>query len=119
MAQRRDAGEFDWREGLTLLMLTAKGTEEARIYEWSLLGNPGDLEGFLDRRQLEGVEHPPRRLAVTKAEAGELLGGKSVDWIEKYVLPYVRTVKPSRSVLIPVAELERWVDKNSARALRG
>jgi hypothetical protein len=57
------------------------------------------------------------RLAITKAQAGQLLGDKSVDWIEKYVLPHVKTVKVSRSVLIPRSELLRWVDDNSDWAL--
>jgi hypothetical protein len=58
-----------------------------------------------------------RMLAVTKEQAGALLGGKSVDWIEKHVLPYVRTVRPSRSVLIPASELERWLNENADLAL--
>ena len=57
------------------------------------------------------------QLAVTKEGAGELLGGKSVDWIERYVLPHVKTVRPSRSILIPVTELQRWVSENSEMAL--
>ena len=57
------------------------------------------------------------QLAVTKAQAGELLGGKSVDWVERHVLPHVKTVRPSRSVLIPMRELERWVSENSEKAL--
>jgi hypothetical protein len=62
-------------------------------------------------------ELPTVPLAVDKATAGLLLGGMSVDWIEKYVLPHVDTVKPSRAVLIPVSELQRWLDENSDRAL--
>ena len=57
------------------------------------------------------------QLAVTKEGAGELLGGKSVDWIERYVLPHVKTIRASRSVLIPYRELERWVSENSEMAL--
>jgi len=57
------------------------------------------------------------QLAVTKEGAGELLGGKSVDWVERYVLPHVKTVRVSRSVLIPARELERWVSENSEMAL--
>lgn len=57
------------------------------------------------------------QLAVTKEGAGELLGGKSVDWVERYVLPHVKTVRPSRSILIPVTELQRWVSENSEMAL--
>ena len=57
------------------------------------------------------------QLAVTKEGAGELLGGKSVDWVERYVLPHVKTIRASRSVLIPYRELERWVSENIEMAL--
>ncbi len=56
-------------------------------------------------------------LAVTRAQAGELLGGRSEDWIDRYVIPHVATLRVSRSVLIPVDELRRWVQANSSRAL--
>ncbi len=56
-------------------------------------------------------------LAVTRAQAGELLGGKSEDWIDRYVIPHVATVRVSRSVLIPLDELRRWIAENSSKAL--
>ena len=59
------------------------------------------------------------RLAVTRAEAGKLIGGKSEKWVEKHVLPQVRTIKPSRSVLIPRKELDRWIVENADLALGG
>jgi hypothetical protein len=33
------------------------------------------------------------------------------------VLPHVKTIRASRSVLIPYRELERWVSENSEMAL--
>lgn len=71
-----------------------------------------------DSSKPETAERVPvhLQLAVTKEGAGQLLGGKSVDWIEKHVLPHVNTVKPSRSVLIPTSELERWINDNASRA---
>jgi hypothetical protein len=85
------------------------------------------VEGWLDlnapssvQRYGRGKPLPPSELvhlhAVTKAQAGALLGGMSEDWIEKYVLPHVKTLKPSRSVLIPAAELQKWVQENADRA---
>jgi bisphosphoglycerate-dependent phosphoglycerate mutase len=56
-------------------------------------------------------------LALTKRQAGQLLGGKSEDWIEKYVLPHVKTVRQSRSVLIPASELQRFVHESASKAL--
>jgi hypothetical protein len=68
-------------------------------------------------RAIEGRVPVHLQLALTKEGAGELLGGKSVDWIERYVLPHVKTIRASRSVLIPYRELERWVSENSEMAL--
>jgi hypothetical protein len=56
------------------------------------------------------------RLTLSKAEAAEALG-ISVDHLQRHVLPELRIVRSSRLRLIPVAELERWIDENAARAL--
>jgi hypothetical protein len=56
------------------------------------------------------------KLTVTKAEAAELLS-MSVDSFERFVMPDVRVVRRGRLVLVPVAELERWVAENAARTL--
>jgi hypothetical protein len=60
----------------------------------------------------------PRRLALSKSEAAEALG-ISVDSLERYVLRDLRVVRKNRLVLIPVAELERWLDRNASRTLDG
>jgi excisionase family DNA binding protein len=60
----------------------------------------------------------PGRLALTKAEAAEALGC-SVDHLERHVLPDLRIVRSGRLRLIPMAELEKWLERNSARALEG
>lgn len=54
------------------------------------------------------------RLALTKAEAAEAIG-ISVDHLERHVLPDLRIVRSGRLRLIPVAELEAWLDRNAAR----
>lgn len=101
--------------------------EQAQLDAWIDAGCP-DVDDWLAGRtsakrprQAAANDLPPselrHQLAVTKAQAGALLGGKSEDWIEKHVLPHVKTVQASRSVLIPVVELKRWVDQNSSRAL--
>lgn len=54
------------------------------------------------------------RLALTKAEAAEAIG-ISVDHLERHVLPDVRIVRSGRLRLVPVAELEAWLDRNAAR----
>jgi hypothetical protein len=57
------------------------------------------------------------RLALTKAEASASLS-MSVDSFERYVLPAVRVVRRGRLVLVPVVELERWLERESERTLR-
>lgn len=64
------------------------------------------------------VEVASGRVALTKAEAAEALG-ISVDHLERHVLPELRIVRSGRLRLIPVTELEGWVDRHAARALEG
>jgi excisionase family DNA binding protein len=56
------------------------------------------------------------RLALSRSEAAEALG-ISLDSFEPYVQPELRLVRRGRLRLIPVAELERWLDSNAARVL--
>jgi hypothetical protein len=57
-----------------------------------------------------------RRLAVTKAEAAASLG-VSVDFFEVHVQPELRVIRRGRLVLVPVRELERWVERSAALTL--
>jgi excisionase family DNA binding protein len=56
------------------------------------------------------------RLALSKAEAAQTLG-VSVDFLEAHVLPGLRVVRVGRRRLIPVGELEGWLERNATRAL--
>ena len=56
------------------------------------------------------------RLALTKPEAAKALG-MSVDSLERYVMPDLRVVRRGRLVLIPVAELQGWLEGNASRPL--
>ena len=58
----------------------------------------------------------PGRLAITKAEAADSLG-VSVDFLERHVMPELRVVRRGRRRLIPLGELERWLDENAEPAL--
>ena len=60
----------------------------------------------------------PGKLALSKAEAAEALG-MSVDHLERHVLPDLRVVRSGRLRLVPVSELEAWLDRSAARALTG
>jgi hypothetical protein len=40
--------------------------------------------------------------------------GISVDSFERYVQPELRLVRAGRLRLVPIAELEKWLDSNAA-----
>jgi len=56
------------------------------------------------------------RLALSKAEAAQAIG-VSVDYLEEHVLPELRVVRRGRRRLIPVPELERWLEPSAALTL--
>lgn len=65
-----------------------------------------------------GVEVPDVALCVSRKVAAKLLS-ISLDHFERHVLPELRVVQSSRRKLVPVVELQGWVNRNSARALKG
>jgi excisionase family DNA binding protein len=52
------------------------------------------------------------RIAVSKQEAADALG-VSIDFFDEHIVADLRTVRVGRRRLIPVAELERWLDKHA------
>ena len=65
---------------------------------------------FLTEQGRKGSARPAlARLALSKAEAAEVLG-VSVDYLDEHVLPELRIVYRGRRRLIPIRELERWLD---------
>jgi hypothetical protein len=57
-----------------------------------------------------------RRLALRLAEAAQVLG-MSDDSFARHVRPFIRTVRCDRLILVPVKELEDWIDQNAVCAL--
>jgi excisionase family DNA binding protein len=62
------------------------------------------------------VETRVPRLALSKKEAAESLG-VSVDFFGEHVVHELRVVRRGRRRLIPVLELERWLETNASFAL--
>lgn len=62
-------------------------------------------------------EVPRVALSLSRELAAEALG-VSVDYFDDHVKPHIRTVSGKR-MLVPVRELERWLDERAAFALRG
>ena len=56
------------------------------------------------------------RLALTRQEAAAALG-MSIISFERHVQPELRLVRRGKLRLIPVREIERWLDQNSDVAL--
>lgn len=59
---------------------------------------------------------PIPRLALTREEAAAAIG-MSLDSFERHVQPTLRLVRLGRMRLVPVGELERWLEQNAARTL--
>jgi hypothetical protein len=62
------------------------------------------------------VRAPIPRIALTRAEAAAALG-MSLDSFERHAQPELRLVRRGRMRLVPVGELERWLERNAERAL--
>jgi len=55
------------------------------------------------------------RLSVKPDEAAEMLG-VSRDYLDEHIKPELRiTRRGSKTILMPVAELQRWLEKSAAR----
>jgi hypothetical protein len=59
---------------------------------------------------------PIPRIALTRAEAAAALG-MSLDSFERHAQPELRLVRRGRMRLVPIRELERWLEKNADRSL--
>jgi hypothetical protein len=67
------------------------------------------------RRQARGGHDALPRLCVKPDEAARMLS-VSRDYFDEHVKPELRIVhRGTRTVLVPVAELVRWVSRNAAR----
>jgi hypothetical protein len=53
-----------------------------------------------------------QRLAVTRAEAARALG-VSINSFERHVQPELKIVRRGKLRLIPVREIERWLEENA------
>jgi excisionase family DNA binding protein len=57
------------------------------------------------------------RLALSPTEAAHALG-VSRDFLDQHILPELRIVRRGRRRLIPVRELDRWLDQHATATLR-
>jgi hypothetical protein len=59
---------------------------------------------------------PVPRLALSREEAAAALG-MSLDSFERHVQPTLQLVRLGRMRLVPVREIERWLEENADRAI--
>lgn len=112
------ADEDHYREEMvTAWIAGSEAIADAVIAQWVMEAAQRKPKG---RPRPSAPEPEEAQLAVTYAAAAELLGGMSVDHFERHVLPDVRVVVGiGRKRLLPRAEIVRWLEVHSARALRG
>lgn len=55
------------------------------------------------------------RLALSPDEAARVLG-VSRDYFDEHILPELRIIRRGRRILIPLMELERWLERSAANA---
>jgi excisionase family DNA binding protein len=70
----------------------------------------------IDGQQVQPAAASLGRLALSKHEAADALG-VSIDFLEEHVMHELRIVRRGRRRLIPVRELERWLEENALRTL--
>jgi hypothetical protein len=76
---------------------------------------PTSLPEARPRRQARGGRDALPRVCVKPDEAAQMLS-VSRDYFDEHVKPELRIVhRGTRTVLVPVAELVRWVERNAAR----
>lgn len=76
---------------------------------------PTSLVEARSRRGARGGQHALQRLCVKPDEAARMLG-VSRDYFDEHIKPELRIIhRGTRTVLVPVAELVRWIERNAAR----
>jgi hypothetical protein len=58
----------------------------------------------------------PSPLTLTETGAAKKLG-VSAGFFKGHVLPELRVIRRGARVLVPLSELERWIDRNAARTV--
>jgi hypothetical protein len=77
---------------------------------------PASLAEARPSRQARGGRDALPRLCVKPDEAAQMLS-VSRDYFDEHIKPELRIVhRGTRTVLVPVAELVRWVERNAARS---
>lgn len=108
---RQTAQDIDVTSQLGLFEVLGAKTAESRTDRAA----PGSLAKARSRRRAGDGRGALPRLCVKPDEAAQMLS-VSRDYFDEHVKPELRVVhRGARTVLVPVAELVRWVERNAAR----
>lgn len=75
----------------------------------------GTTKPSTSRKRVLNVEPVPRK-ALTPIEAAACLG-VSRDFFDEHILPELRVIRRGKLVLIPIVDLERWLQREAALTL--
>ena len=94
---------------------------EAQVSRWESDGETFKRKEKPTGDRLPSTPRPPAvpavALCLSRVQAAEALG-VGLDWFDAHVKPDIRVISKGRRVLIPVTELERYVNEQAGRALR-
>jgi excisionase family DNA binding protein len=79
-----------------------------------LFGDDGLVPRREEGRRPQRARSAASRLALSPEEAAATLG-VSRDFFDEHVMPELRIVRRGRRRLVPVRELERWLDEEAGR----
>jgi excisionase family DNA binding protein len=82
------------------------------------MADMGPLEALAElvAERLQYRDRDIPKKAMTRQEAADSLG-ISLDTFERYIQPELRVLRIGRKVLVPMVELDAWIDKNAALTL--
>ena len=92
------------------LRIVPRRTEQLSLELWQQLEVPRTSSP----KERNGKRALPR-LCVKPEEAAEMLG-VSRDYLDEHIKPELRIIRRgSRTILIPISELVRWLEQSAAR----
>ena len=68
--------------------------------------------GNSSRHQAKDRKRALPRLSVSPDEAAEMLS-VSRDYFDEHILPDLRIIRRGRRILVPLTQLERWLDQTA------
>ena len=93
---------------------------DMRLQPGTKASGGGGMRGSVKASQGEvvatGTEPKRERLALSIDDAARVLS-LSRDSFERHVMAQIRVVRVGRRLLVPVRELERWIDRSSSTPL--